>query len=170
MRWWGAGVVGGFAAVFAWSPSVPAKPAAQKPPLPAKPTPNVSLVLETPTVRGPWTMRLTNQGDVPVSVAADARLLTLEVTERSGHKPVRCELPADMRPADEAERALVLPPKRSYVESFEPRLYCFGVHETPALTPGATVVRRPLGGESGKSFMVLACRLSRPLSITRERA
>ncbi len=103
-------------------------------------------------------MRLTNEGDVAVGVAADARLLTLEVTERSARKPVRCELPADMRPSDEAERALVVPPKRSYEESFEPRLYCFSVAAEDALAPGAIMVARlgRPGAESKPPFVVWA--------------
>jgi hypothetical protein len=85
-------------------------------------------------------MRLTNEGDVPVSIAADARLLSLEVTERGARRPVHCELPADMRPGDDLERALVVPPKRSYVESFDPRLYCFSAAAQDALASGAIVV------------------------------
>jgi hypothetical protein len=108
-----------------------------------KPGPALSLVIDAPTARGTWTMRLTNDGEVPVSVAADARLLRLEVTAR-GAKTARCELPADMRPADATERALVVPPKRSYVETFEPRLYCFGGVLQDALAPG-TVVTATLG-------------------------
>ena len=84
-------------------------------------------------------MRLTNGGEVPVHIAADARLLALDVTPRGARAPVRCELPADMRPGDELESALVVPPGRSYAETFEPRLYCFGP-KTEALASGATVV------------------------------
>jgi hypothetical protein len=106
------------------------------------PVPDVKLTLEAPTQRGTWTMRVTNGGDVPVRLVADARLLVLEVTPRGTAKPVRCELPADMRPDDDMERPLVLPPGRSYVEHFEPRLYCFGQHLLDALAQGSTVVGR----------------------------
>jgi hypothetical protein len=105
----------------------------------ARPGPALSLVIEAPTARGAWTMRITNDGEVPVNVAADARLLRLEVTARSAPKPARCELPADMRPADPTERALVVPPKMSYVETFEPRLYCFGAALQDALASGSVV-------------------------------
>jgi hypothetical protein len=71
---------------------------------------------------------------------ADARLLVLEVTPRSAAKPLRCQLPADMRPTDDMERPLVLPPGRSYAETFEPRLYCFGGKVADALAQGSTVV------------------------------
>jgi hypothetical protein len=112
------------------------------PPPPKGPLPDVKLSIDAPTTDGTWTMRVTNAGDVPVRLVADARLLSLEVTPRGERKPVVCELPADMRPADDLERPLVLPAKRSYVESFEPRLHCFGAHALSALAPGAIVVAR----------------------------
>jgi hypothetical protein len=85
-------------------------------------------------------MRVTNDGDVPVLLSADARLLSLDVTARGAHAHLRCELPADMRPTDELESALVLPPGRSYAETFEPRLFCFGAGKLDALASGSTVV------------------------------
>jgi len=121
-------------------PRARAKP--KEPPPPVGPTPDVKLTLDAPTQRGTWTMRVTNGGDVPLRLVADARLLVLEVTPRGAAKPVRCELPADMRPGDDMERPLVLPPGRSYVERFEPRLYCFGQHLLDALAQGSIVVGR----------------------------
>lgn len=107
----------------------------------AAPEPKVSLSIEAASAHETWTMRVTNEGDVPVRLVADARLLSLYVTPRGTRKAVRCDLPADMRPADPEERALVLPPKRTYAESFEPRLYCFGGARDDALAqPGAIVV------------------------------
>jgi hypothetical protein len=120
----------------------------KEPPPPVGPIPAVTLTLDAPTTRGTWTMRVTNEGDVPVRLVADARLLVLEVTPRGARKPVRCELPADMRPGDDMERPLVLPPGRSYVEHFEPRLYCFGPHLLDALAQGSIVVGR-LGWQGG---------------------
>ncbi len=123
-------------------------PAKTKAPLPEpKPTPNVKLTIDAPTTRGPWTMRISNAGDIPVRVAADASLLSLEVTPRGARSAVRCELPEDMRPSSDRERALVLPPKRSYAETFEPRLYCFA-EKLDALAPGSVVVGR-LGWTTG---------------------
>lgn len=118
------------------------RPRPKEPPPPAGPRPDVKLTLDAPTLRGTWTMRVTNDGDVPVRLVADARLLVLEVTPRGATKPVRCELPADMRPGDDMDRPLVLPPGRSYVERFEPRLYCFGHHAADALSQGSIVVGR----------------------------
>jgi hypothetical protein len=98
------------------------------------------MTLDAPSRLGPWTLHVTNRGDVPVRLVADARLLVLEVTPRSAARPERCELPGDMRPADDMDSALVLPPGRSYAETFEPRLYCFGARLLDALSAGAVVV------------------------------
>jgi hypothetical protein len=124
----------------------PAAPKPSVPPPEPKPAPNVRLTVHSPTGRGPWTMRVTNDGDIPVRIVADARLLSLDVAPRSTRSPVRCELPADMRSSSDLERALVVPAKRSYTETFEPRLYCFG--KLDALVPGAIVVAH-LGWTSG---------------------
>jgi hypothetical protein len=110
----------------------------------------VKLTLEAPSPKGPWRMRVTNAGTVPVRLVADARLLVLEVTPRSAAKPLRCQLPPDMRPADDMERPLVLPPGRSYAEIFEPRLYCFGGKVGDALAQGSSVVAR-LGWVGGNA-------------------
>lgn len=129
------------------APAAPPRPAgrraaAKTAPAPKGPKPNVKLLLDVPTTHGPWTMHVVNDGDVPVRLVADGRLLSLDVTPRGARKAVHCQLPADMRPADDMERALVLPPKRSYSESFEPRLYCFGERELDALEPTSIVVAR----------------------------
>jgi hypothetical protein len=87
-------------------------------------------------------MRVMNDGDVPLRIVADARLLSLEVTPRGARTATHCELPADMRPTDDLTLALIVPPKRSYAESFEPRLYCFSEAKLEALAPGAIVVAK----------------------------
>jgi hypothetical protein len=124
-------------------PPVPGRPTARpgpKEPETHDPAPDVRLTLEATGPRGGWTMRVTNAGQVPVRLVADARLLSLEVTPRGERKPVHCELPPEMRPADDSARALVLPPERSYVEPLEPVLYCFGGRQLAALAQGAIVV------------------------------
>lgn len=106
----------------------------------APPSP-VHLSIEARTTRGPFRMRVKNDGDVPVRIVADARLLSLDLSPRSARAPTRCELPADMRPeGDVGGRALVLPAGASYSESFEPRLYCIGGSKLDALAPGAILV------------------------------
>jgi len=112
----------------------------KEPAPPVAPAPDVRLTLQAPSAHGPWTMRVTNAGDVPVRLVADARLLWLDVTARGETRPVRCELPADMRAADDTAGAVVLPPGRSYVESLQPVLYCFGGRALGALAQGAIVV------------------------------
>ena len=108
-----------------------------------------------------WKLRIENTGDVPVRVAADARLLVLEVTPPPGfvdpaavkakraapHKqgapaPVRCVLPDDARPQVDEGRELVVPAKRSWSATFDPLLYCFGARERAVLVSGATVQAR----------------------------
>jgi hypothetical protein len=132
-----------FTATTAGAAAPPPTPAAAKgtPPKTEEvlSAPNVTLTIEASTPRGAWKMRVTNDGDVPVTLVADARLLSLDVTPRSAHKTEHCELPAEMRPQDDLGRPLVVPPHRSYAERFEPRLYCIDGARLDALAPGAIV-------------------------------
>lgn len=107
---------------------------------------------------GPWRLKVENTGDVPVRIAADPRLLVLEVTPPAGFvdeaaaakakaarkkveppKAVRCELPADARPSTDEGHELVVPAKRSWSATFDPSFYCFGARERAMLVSGATV-------------------------------
>jgi hypothetical protein len=126
-----------------WADSLQDKVAPRRPSPKAEDAPppaDVTLSIEASSPRGPWKMRVTNEGDVPVTIVADARLLALDVTPRSARKAEHCELPSEMRPEDDLSRPLVLPPKRSYAERFEPRLYCLEGSRLDALAPGAIVV------------------------------
>jgi hypothetical protein len=96
-------------------------------------------------------MVVKNKGAVPLRLVADARLLSLEIepdapsdspASTAKPKPVRCALPADMRPSTDDERLLVLPPGRSYGEAFDPRLFCFGAKESAALAQGGKITAR----------------------------
>jgi|HubBroStandDraft_1064217.scaffolds.fasta_scaffold03392_5 hypothetical protein len=120
----------------------PRRPHPRAPPeaAPTLPQPDVKLTLEAPTPRGPWTMRIANDASVPVRVVADARFLAFELIRRGDTRVERCELPSDMRPAEASDRSLVLPPGRAYVETFEPRLYCFSGKALNALEPTSIVV------------------------------
>lgn len=105
-----------------------AKNAAEKlpepPPLPAA---SARLWVIAPTAVGPWTMRIENEGTIALRVPADGRLLRLEVQTDETAKPISCILPSSLRPSGFPEdRALLLAPGHSYVESFDPHLYCFG--------------------------------------------
>lgn len=129
----------------AYAPA-PNAPSAQKgPPKPARPAllqASVKFSVAAPATSSGWLLSVVNEGDVPVRILADARLLAFDVTPRSARRSIHCELPTAMRPADDLERALVLPPKREFRETFEPRLYCFGREGFDALAPGAIVTAR----------------------------
>jgi hypothetical protein len=103
---------------------------------------NVRFSVVAPTTTSDWLLRVVNEGDVPVRILADARLLAFDVTPRSAPRAVHCELPPAMRPVDDLERAIILPPGHVFRERFEPRLYCFGEAGFDALAPSAIVVAR----------------------------
>jgi len=124
------------------------------PPAPANP-PSVAVSIATISPKR-WVLRVANTGTVPLRIAADPRLLRLEITPPEGAVPegprphprgakpprsrtVTCALPADLRPSSDVERPLAVLPGKAYKEEFDPRFYCFGAHEAAALVPGATV-------------------------------
>jgi hypothetical protein len=111
------------------------------PPAPKLPPPSVELRVE-PRPQHAWVMMVTNTGDVPIKIVADARLLRFEIEppreedpeeatpppkgkkaakKKKPDKPLECALPASMR---SDARTLVLAPKSRYLEVFDPRLYC----------------------------------------------
>lgn len=119
--------------------------------------PPLTVSLTPGTGGGPWKLHVENTGDVPVRIAADPRLLVLDVTppadfvdptvktKRPGSakpaepKPVRCVLPQDARPATDEGHDLVVPAKRSWSAIIDPLLYCFAAHERAMLVTGATM-------------------------------
>ncbi|WP_437783235.1 hypothetical protein [Sorangium sp. So ce1097] len=133
------------AGVAAAAPSAPrAKAGAKKkapepPPLPPAPA---RVWLIAPTPQGPWTLRIDNEGERPMRIPADVRLLRLEIDtlNKRTKKTVRCAAPAGLKPSGFPERrALLLAPGQSYMEHFDPRLLCFGKDE--AALAGGSVVR-----------------------------
>ncbi|MGK3996004.1 hypothetical protein [Sorangium sp. So ce1024] len=132
------------AGVAAAAPSVPraktdAKKAPEPPPLPPAPA---RVWLIAPTPQGPWTLRIDNEGERPMRIPADIRLLRLEIDtlNKRTKKTVRCAAPAGLKPSGFPERrALLLAPGQSYMEHFDPRLLCFGKDE--AALAGGSVVR-----------------------------
>lgn len=106
---------------------------------------------------GPWKLRVENTGDVPVRIAADPRLLVLDVTPPAGFvdptaktkraatskvqgpQSVRCVLPDDARPSTDEGRDLVVPSKRSWSTNVDPLFYCFSARERAMLVTGTTV-------------------------------
>ncbi|HVK69897.1 MAG TPA: hypothetical protein VM694_35805, partial [Polyangium sp.] len=121
------------------APPAKAQKAPEPPPLPPA---QARLWIVAPTMTGPWTMRIDNEGTVPLRVPADARLLRFEIEVEGEKKPTACELPKSLRPSSFPEnRALLLGPGQSYVEPFDPRLFCFG-KAAAALRPGVTLHAR----------------------------
>ncbi|WP_437977286.1 hypothetical protein WMF11_09980 [Sorangium sp. So ce295] len=115
------------------------KKAPESPPLPPSPA---RLWLIAPSPHGPWTLRIDNEGERPMRIPADVRLLRLEVDtlNKRTKKTVRCAAPAGLKPSGFPERrALLLAPGQSYMEHFDPRLLCFGKDE--AALVGGSVVR-----------------------------
>ena len=131
------------------SPSVHADDALAAPPL--------TLTVAPEGSGGPWKLKIENTGDVPVRVAADPRLLVLEVSPPDGTEleatpkknakkvtgvTVTCRLPEDSRPATDDGSGLVVPGKRSWTVPIDPLFYCFGARERRALVSGAKVSAR----------------------------
>jgi hypothetical protein len=113
------------------------------PPARAQPAqPNVTLSITPGTAGGPWKLVVTNGGELPVLLAADARVLTLDLIPQNPSAKVttlRCALPNDARPTSDEGHELVVPAKRSWSASFEQLFYCFGAKERALLVPGTTV-------------------------------
>lgn len=127
---------------------VPAKAAQPKPSAkkaPAKPPVSVEMTIVAASPDPPWTLRIVNAGDHAVRIAADTRLLTFELDTGDKHgAKVKCAAPTSLRPrAFPATRELYLDPGESFVETFDPRLFCFG--SKIDLLHGGTTVRARLG-------------------------
>ena len=123
------------------------------------PPPRVALRIDAPDVAGPWKLVVTNDGEVPLRVAADGRLLSLEIqppddgatddpygkstVKKKPPPPVVCRLPPDLRPSGVTdERAIILRPGSRYEEVVSPALYCFAQAEAKAIVPGARVTAK----------------------------
>lgn len=124
----------------------------EPPPLPDTPA---RLWLIAPGPHEAWTMRIDNDGTRPIRVPADVRLLRFEIEVASADpkkkKPdvYKCEAPASIRPSGFPERrALLLSPGQSYIESFDPRLFCFG--KSAAGLVGTALVKTTFGWEPEK--------------------
>jgi hypothetical protein len=129
------------------------------------PNPPVRLWMVASAPQGPWTMRIDNEGEKPLRIPADVRLLRFEIepdpepyvapSEAAEVKPkkwvkpkappksVVCKIPAPLRADGFPDKsALLLRPGESYVESFDPRLFCFGKEAAARLVGGAVVHTR----------------------------
>jgi hypothetical protein len=106
--------------------------------------PSVTLTVTPGTNGGPWRVRVTNDGELPVRLAADVRLLSLELTPPDQKKKaeLRCLLPDDARPSSDDGYEIVIPGKRSWSQVFDPFFFCFGAKERAALLTGTVVKAR----------------------------
>jgi hypothetical protein len=143
---------------------------------PELPPARVALHIDAAEATGPWKMVVTNTGTEMLRLAADGRLLRLEIrppATAEANPPakkakkakkdlsVECRAPASLRPgAVDDERAVALPPDTRYEETFDPALYCFDRQQREALVPGATVVAK-LG------FVPAAAKRGRPARQSR---
>lgn len=120
----------------------------------AFPPPPVSFRVIAPSAKGPWLLRVDNEGDQPVRIAADVRLLRFEVRAPAADKTPKslvhqggwqrratvCDGPSIFGIGDHfpVGRELILEPGHSFVEEFDPRLICFD-DDAKLLVPGAMV-------------------------------
>jgi hypothetical protein len=128
---------------------------------PDLPPAGVALRIQTADAPAPWKMEVTNTGNEMLRLAADGRLLRLEIRPPADATPdpttekakkgknakkdpsVECRAPASLRPAIVADdRAVALPPGARYQEDFDPALFCFDKEQREALVPGATLVAK----------------------------
>lgn len=135
----------------------------------ALPPVQAELWIIAPHPREAWILRIDNTGPKAIRIPADARMLELSVElpefgpapiepeddgkpknkkfapkkpKAKAKKPIRCEAPAGLKPSGfPEERALLLAPGESYIDTFDPYLLCFGKNAA-ALTGAATVKPR----------------------------
>jgi hypothetical protein len=90
-------------------------------------------------------MRIDNTGEQPIRIAADIRLLSFEIdTHTKGKRPLTCAVPRALRPSTFPEkRAILLAPGKSYIEDFDPHLFCFG--KLAEALRGSVIVRTRYG-------------------------
>jgi len=142
------------------------------PPGPSADAASATLHVTPAALGTPWTFELTNTDTTPLRLVMDGRLLTLDVlppdaphaegdesedakpvaphvSAKTGHpragkrvREIHCALPSEVRPETDDGHARILPPGYTYVEEFDPRLYCFDGYEAAALVPGTRVVAR----------------------------
>jgi hypothetical protein len=119
------------------------------------PEPELRFRIIAPSARGPWLLRLDNESDTKLRIAADVRLLTFEVWApadakarkrgRGGwaRKATVCSGPKTFGLTNRfpVARELVLEPGHSYTEEFDPRLICFA-KDAELFVPGARVKAR----------------------------
>ena len=104
-----------------------------------EPTPLVLHIHEQGPLR-PWTVTVTNNGDRPMQLVADPRLLWFEVKVPGQRKLQTCRLPDGLFPTRARRRLIrVLMPGKGVFHAFDPRWYCFAAGGQWRLVPGALI-------------------------------
>jgi hypothetical protein len=130
-----------------------AAPRAEPPVLPPV---SMALRIDAPAATALWKIVVTNTGEQMLRLAADGRLLRLELQPppdatapakksktRKKNVSVECRAPAPLRPTSvDEDRAVLLPPGARYEEWIDPTLFCFGGRQKDALVPGTSVVAK----------------------------
>jgi len=112
------------------------------------PPANATLHVTPGALGTPWTFEVTNYDDTPLRIVTDGRLLSLDLTSdddddddshphHGKRAAVHCALPSELLPVTDSDRVHILGPAVTYVEVFDPRMYCFDGREAAALTPDA---------------------------------
>ncbi len=154
------------------------KPGKAKEPDPLPPA-EARVWVIAPSLGAPWTLRIDNTGAKPVRIPADVRLLQMEaeLPEKADPleaadadpkkkaavkkkpaakpKPLVCSLPDAMKPGGFPEaRALLLAPGESYIERFDPQLFCFG--KSGAGLVGSATLRGAFGWKPPKKTFAMS--------------
>jgi hypothetical protein len=115
---------------------------------PAKRAPKLTMRVVAPSPQGPWLLQIDNDDDQPLRIAADVRLLSLDVSSynsrtRRWGRSASCNGPKafGFETRFPADRELLLEPGNRYQEKFDPRLICFG-KQARLLKAGAQVTPR----------------------------
>lgn len=133
-----------------------ALPAGAAPP-PVRPPVHVQVTAPSPDPA--WTLRIDNEGTQRIRIAADIRLLSIQIQKPGSRAWRRCKPAPGQTPTRfPAARELYLAPGESWVEEFDPRLFCFGA-EGDLLRGGTTVRFRfgfdPRGGRADREPFVV---------------
>lgn len=105
--------------------------------------PNLTLHVSERGPGRPWSLSIANHGSEPAVLAADPRLLRLDVLVPGKKKQETCRLPGDLFPSRADKRTwLLLEPGEGVEQHFDPRLYCFATGGQWQLVPGTVVTPR----------------------------
>jgi hypothetical protein len=129
--------------------------------------PSVRLEVSEQGPNLPWTLAIHNDGDRPVRLVADPRLLWFEVDAPGKKKTQVCRLPAELFPAKPAkDHEVVLKPRERVTSKLDPRFQCFAAGGQSLLVPGALVKPRFGWPEKTKTTWKKGKRVEIPVAQT----